>query len=708
MNYSFGRRLQPAHVRKGLVLLIVCGLIGILQQPTVAYQGTNGGWSWTVQGSSISIDSTTYYTGAKRSSTLPNGITVSVSTTGQVAISPTDQTLATRGGVDAQYARTGISAMTGVQLVTNDAGCTYGTFCNNRGTVTLSFSQKVTNPVWSFAGIGGGAQMNNGTYRTVTWSELEVTTPGITLTNLASENMTILGGTRIEPTVKNPDFSCSNISTGNTSYGATAKAMCGSVRINGTFTTVSFDVDLGSVNNAQAYPGPSRVEDAWSMVISLDDDYGLAPSSYELSAAASHTIGALRLGTVVTADQTTLLNPTTNADAVAAGATVTGDDGTTGLSGSISFGAAGTTYSSTISLSGVEANATLCGWIDFNKNGTFDNATERACATPTTGATTATLTWTIPATVATNGITYARLRLSYSGSANNPTGSLPSGEVEDYSLTAAYAANTPAPTTTTIAPTTTTTVAPTTTTTTIAPTTTTTVAPTTTTTTIAPTTTTTTTTIVPTTTTTTIAPTTTTTTTIAPTTTTTTPVASQATTTSVAITTTTAPAPSTPPTTSAPIVTPATNPLAFPESGQAKVVDHLIRIKPSGTGWFTPTKLGTPATGAVFKLSTLRIWDATTKKWSSSTTTSDGTWSVMNGKTKFTARPGFLGTTTLRYQVRDSQGHLVDAKLTVIIKDESDMPQTGAPVSDLILSAVIFMVIGFVIVQRRRIFRFTV
>jgi len=695
-------------MRKVLALLVVCGLIGILQQPSEAYQGTDGNWSWTVQGSSISIDGSTYYTGAKRSSTLPNGITVSVATTGQVAISPNDQTLATRGGVDAQYARTGIAAMTGVQLITNDTGCTYGTLCINRGTVTLSFSQKVTNPVWSFAGIGGGAQMNSGTYRTVTWSELDVTTPGITLTSLAGENMSIIGGTRIQPTVKNPDFSCSNISTGSTSYGATAKAMCGSVRINGTFTSVSFDVDFGSVNNAQPYPGPSQVEDGWSMVISLDDDYGLAPSSYELSAAASHTIGALRLGTVVTADQTTLLNPTTNADAVTAGSTITGDDGTTGLSGNVSFGAAGTTYSSTISLSGVEANATLCGWIDFNKNGRFDNPSERACASPTTGATTATLTWTIPATVATNGITYARLRLSYSGSANNPTGSLPSGEVEDYSLTAAYAANTPAPTTTTIAPTTTTTVAPTTTTTTIAPTTTTTVAPTTTTTTIAPTTTTTTTTIVPTTTTTTIAPTTTTTTTIAPTTTTTTPVASQATTTSVAITTTTAPAPSTPPTTSAPIVTPATNPLAFPESGQAKVVDHLIRIKPSGTGWFTPTKLGTPATGAVFKLSSLRIWDAASGKWSTSTTTPDGTWSVINGKSKFTARPGFLGTTTLRYQVRDSQGHLVDAKLTVIIKDESDMPQTGAPVSDLILNAIILMVIGFVIVQRRRIFRFTV
>jgi LPXTG-motif cell wall-anchored protein len=78
----------------------------------------------------------------------------------------------------------------------------------------------------------------------------------------------------------------------------------------------------------------------------------------------------------------------------------------------------------------------------------------------------------------------------------------------------------------------------------------------------------------------------------------------------------------------------------------------------------------------------------------------------MNGKTKFTARPGFLGTTTLRYQVRDSQGHLVDAKLTVIIKDQTDLPQTGARVSDLTLYAIIIMMLGLAIVHRRRIFRF--
>ena len=482
------RRTFSSLANRSVSLIVAIALMALVlamgnQTPAKvdAYTATNGGWSWTVQGTSKSIDGQTYYGSAKRSTTMPNGITMGVAVTGEVYISSTDQTLATRGGADANYVATGIAASTGVQIITNDTGCTYGTFCANRGTVTLSFSQSVTNPVLSFAGIGGGAQMNSGTYRTVTWSELEVTTAGVTLTDLGGENTSIVGGNRIEPTVKNPDFSCNSISTGSTSYGATAKAACGSVRINGTFTSVSFDVDFGSVNNAQPYPGPSQVEDGWSLVVSLDDDYGLAPSVYDSADEASHTVGALKMGSVVTADQTNTLNPTTNPDSVAFGTAITADDGTTAFSGPVSIGAAGTTFTAPVSLSGVTASATLCGWIDFNRNSAFDNPSERACATPAAGATTANLTWTIPATV-TSLVTYARLRLSYETAANSPLGNVSSGEVEDYSLTFAQTIPT---TTTTVAPTTTTTVAPTTTT--VAPTTTTT-------TTIAPTTTTTTTT----------------------------------------------------------------------------------------------------------------------------------------------------------------------------------------------------------------------
>ena len=163
---GFKHKIHPL-----VALLATVGLIAHLSDSVSAYTATNGGWNWTVQGTSITYDGANYRTGATRASTLSNGITVSVSTSGSgVAIATTDQTLATRGGIDTNYARTGIAASTGVQLVTFDDGCTFGTFCNNRGTVTLTFSQKVTDPVWSFAGVGGGAQANSGQYRTVTWS----------------------------------------------------------------------------------------------------------------------------------------------------------------------------------------------------------------------------------------------------------------------------------------------------------------------------------------------------------------------------------------------------------------------------------------------------------------------------------------------------------------------------------------------------------
>jgi hypothetical protein len=144
--------------------------------------------------------------------------------------------------------------------------------------------------------------------------------------------------------------------------------------------------------------------------------------------------------------------------------------------------------------------------------------------------------------------------------------------------------------------------------------------------------------------------------------------------------------------------------LAVPVANTAKVVNHLIRIKPSGTGWFSPTYLGTPAEGGAFNLSSLRIWNASTGKWSTTTTTPDGTWAILNGKARFIARPGFLGTTTLRYRVRDTKGNLVDAKLTVIIEDDSALPQTGLPISDIALNSLIVMMVGAVIVNRRRIF----
>jgi uncharacterized repeat protein (TIGR01451 family) len=82
------------------------------------------------------------------------------------------------------------------------------------------------------------------------------------------------------------------------------------------------------------------------------------------------------------------------------------------------------------------AVAKLCGWIDFNKDGVYDNTTERQCTNVADLATTATLTFTAPA--GTAGTTYARFRLSTDAAfitAMDPTGVATSGEVEDYQAT---------------------------------------------------------------------------------------------------------------------------------------------------------------------------------------------------------------------------------------------------------------------------------
>lgn len=84
-------------------------------------------------------------------------------------------------------------------------------------------------------------------------------------------------------------------------------------------------------------------------------------------------------------------------------------------------------------ISGVPAN--LCGWIDWNGNGVFDES-ERVCTTVPDGATTATLVWptTTFNSTAFSGGTYMRFRIT-TDELSNPNGAASNGEVEDYFVT---------------------------------------------------------------------------------------------------------------------------------------------------------------------------------------------------------------------------------------------------------------------------------
>ncbi|MCX7421441.1 MAG: FG-GAP-like repeat-containing protein [Planctomycetia bacterium] len=100
--------------------------------------------------------------------------------------------------------------------------------------------------------------------------------------------------------------------------------------------------------------------------------------------------------------------------------------GTVGAAPTISLLATNTTGSA----------ATLFGWIDYNQNGLFDNATERAQVTVPIGTTDGRFTLTFPTIpVGSAGATYARFRLSTDVAAANSTGAASNGEVEDYRFT---------------------------------------------------------------------------------------------------------------------------------------------------------------------------------------------------------------------------------------------------------------------------------
>lgn len=80
------------------------------------------------------------------------------------------------------------------------------------------------------------------------------------------------------------------------------------------------------------------------------------------------------------------------------------------------------------------SDATLSGWIDYNQDGVFDSATERAQMIVPAGTDHGVVTLVFPMVpVDAIGQTYARFRLSTDSAADNPTGFATDGEVEDYS-----------------------------------------------------------------------------------------------------------------------------------------------------------------------------------------------------------------------------------------------------------------------------------
>ncbi|GAA1547633.1 Ig-like domain-containing protein [Kribbella lupini] len=357
--------------------------------------------------------------------TMPgSGLTQTIAVTGRTEL--LDATTSGDHGSAADTYQPALARTTPAQdLLVNTGDCAATGNCGNRGTLTITFSQPVRNPVLHLAGIGGAStQSVNGTPRgqSELHTVLKLGTAGLSLRKVGQGNNLAVTSDTITALDHDAGPSCVNTGTGD-GLPSTATAACGSVQVNGIATTVSFDLTAIFTKHPKLPAfNTTTSADAFSVVASVGEDFGDAPSSY---GAAWSVLSDLRIGADATEDNAAVANaktgPTTPDRA---------DDG-------VSFGpllTSATSYAVPVGLTGASKPGQVCGWIDLNRNGTFE-AVERACSTFAAGQGETTLSWAKFGKLGPAGPTTARIRAGYTAAqVEKPTGAADSGEVEDYPL----------------------------------------------------------------------------------------------------------------------------------------------------------------------------------------------------------------------------------------------------------------------------------
>jgi uncharacterized repeat protein (TIGR01451 family) len=365
--------------------------------------------------------------------TLPSSLTATLATSGATTVSlASPSSIGTHGYRASDFQPDLGAATSAFELETSFLGClVISSTCADLGSLTITFSQPMNNPTLHIAGLGDNFTLAGTS--TNFHAILTVTTAGVTLSKAAGPELSV-DATTI--TTVNPNVSSSCTSSGTD--GATTPAGCGSVRLNGTgITAVTFDV-TGSTFRAFG-PGtgilPAAASDAFAISVTADQDYGDAPAAYE-SNAARHLASDLRLGSGFTSENNGIPNGITSPNA-GPGANGDFDDGI-GTAFPNAVVGVPRTYTRTVALTGVSQTARLCGWVDFDRDNTFEPS-EQDCQTVTSGQTSA--TFTVTGTPASTGPSYARFRLGYTApQVQSPTGPADSGEVEDYPITFVTAA----------------------------------------------------------------------------------------------------------------------------------------------------------------------------------------------------------------------------------------------------------------------------
>ena len=397
--------------RPGASILLMLGLLGLGCVDATAYQ----------------VPSAPFAQGDSATAVMPgSGLKQTITVTGETEL--LDATTAgVRGTGPTTYAPPIARTTPAQDLVVDTGTCASTGSCGDRGTVTIAFSQPVRNPVLHLAGIGGAVtQTVSGkpTAQSELHSVLKLTTAGLSLTKVGQGNNLAVSSDTITAANHDAGPNCVNSKTG-TGPDASATAACGSVRVNGVATKITFDVTAFFTKHPKlpAFNTPSS-GDAFSVLASTGEDFGDAPASY---GAAWSVLSDVRLGKDVTEDNAAVANGTT-------GPTTPDqrDDAVTFKP----LRTTATTYSTTVALSGASKAGRVCAWIDFDRNGSFQPA-ERVCTTFAAGQSAVTLNWS-KIVRPTAGASYARIRVGYTDApVERPTGAADAGEVEDHPITIA-------------------------------------------------------------------------------------------------------------------------------------------------------------------------------------------------------------------------------------------------------------------------------
>lgn len=359
--------------------------------------------------------------------TYPGTTTMQVSLSGANAVIFDDAiALNAIGGVTSAQLSPAISATTdSIEIDVSPTGCSTATLrCANRGVMTLTFSQPVTNPIIHISGLGANRSSTTLFHTSLVMTSWTASAkPTFTVTN-SNGNLSI-SGDEIRSTTINGQPSCTT----------TNKAGCGSVRMNGTITSVTFQLDM-----LMGGSGTATNVDGWDFTVSLDEDFGDAPASYDPTAAASHIIGGYYMGAGVTVENAAVTNAngapvTPSPIANAAASSDANDDGAT-------FGTLVRGLASTIDVAVTGSGGRLQGWIDWAGDGSFATAGDQFAtnavdggAGDSDGLANGVIQLSVTPPAGTTQVTrFARFRWSPTTGVG-PTGRATVGEVEDYQVT---------------------------------------------------------------------------------------------------------------------------------------------------------------------------------------------------------------------------------------------------------------------------------